>query len=103
MLHQAVVAGFVCLPFLQHDVRSLSPRVWAQLGLLAIFCTAIPHSMFAGSLRALKAKTAGLISCLMPVYGVVLAWLVLGEVPSAATVCGGLIIVAAASYESARA
>lgn len=103
MLHQAVVAGFVCLPFLQHDPRSLSLPVWANLGLLAFFCTAVPHSMFAGSLRALRAKTAGLISCLMPVYGVVLAWLVLGEAPSPATICGGLVIVAAAAWESGRA
>jgi len=103
MLYQGLVAGLACLPFLQHDPRSLSLPVWAQLGLLAFFCTAVPHSMFAGSLRELKAKTAGLISCLMPVYGVVLAWLVLGETPAFATICGGLIIVAAAAYESLRA
>ena len=103
MLYQALVAAIFCLPFLQHDPRSLSLPVWSQLGLLALFCTAVPHSMFAGALRELKAKTAGLISCLMPVYGVVLAWVVLGEAPAPATVCGGLIIVAAAAYESARA
>jgi drug/metabolite transporter (DMT)-like permease len=59
--------------------------------------------MFAGALREVKAKTAGLIGCLMPVYGVALAWLVLGEAPTAATVLGGLMIVGAAAFESYRA
>ena len=78
-------------------------RVGLQLGLLAFFCTAVPHSLFAGALRQVKAKTAGLIGCLMPVYGVGLAWLVLGEAPALTTVAGGLIIVGAAAFESYRA
>lgn len=103
MMYQALVAGLAASAFLKHDPSSLALPVWAQLVLLAFFCTAMPHSMFAGSLRALKAKTAGLISCLMPVYGVAAAWLVLGEEPAMATICGGLIIVSAAAWESARA
>ena len=102
MFYQTLIAGLAALPFVQHDPRSLTSSIWLQLGLLAFFCTAVPHSMFAGSLRELKAKTAGLISCLMPVYGVALAWLVLGEAPSLATVLGGLVIVGAAAFESRR-
>ncbi len=102
MFYQCLIAGLVAWPFVQHSSASLSPGVWLQFGLLALVFTAVPHSIFAGSLRALKAKTAGLISCMMPVYGVTLAWIVLGEVPSPATVCGGMIIVAAAAFESVR-
>ncbi len=103
MFYQTLNAGLAALPFVQHNPCSLIPSVWMQLGLLAFFCTAVPHSMFAGSLRELKAKTAGLIGCLMPVYGVALAWLVLGEAPSLKTILGGLIIVGAAAFESRRA
>ena len=103
MLYQTLVAGLVAWPFVQHASADLSRTTWLQLALLALVFTAVPHSIFAGSLRALKAKTAGLISCMMPVYGVMLAWLVLGEIPSMTTVCGGLIIVAAAAFESVRA
>jgi len=103
MFYQCLIAGLAAWPFVRQAASALSPAVWLQLALLALVCTAVPHSMFAGALRALTAKTAGLISCLMPVYGVALAWIVLGEVPSGATVCGGLIIVAAAAFESGRA
>jgi len=102
MFYQSLIAGLVAWPFVQHSSAGLSLDVWLLLGLLALVFTAVPHSIFAGSLRALKAKTAGLISCMMPVYGVALAWIVLGEVPSPATVCGGMIIVAAAAFESVR-
>jgi drug/metabolite transporter (DMT)-like permease len=103
MFYQSLIAGLCAWPFARHASGGLSLNVWLQLALLALVFTAVPHSIFAGSLRALKAKTAGLISCMMPVYGVALAWIVLGEVPSPATVCGGMIIVAAAAFESARA
>ena len=103
IFYQALIAGLAALPFVQHDPARITCPVWLQLGLLAFFCTAVPHSMFAGSLRELKAKTAGLIGCLMPVYGVALAWLVLGEAPTLTTVFGGFVIVGAAAYESCRA
>jgi drug/metabolite transporter (DMT)-like permease len=103
MFYQCLIAGLAAWPFVQHASAGLGLDVWLQLGLLALVFTAVPHSIFAGSLRALKAKTVGLISCMMPVYGVVLACIVLGEVPSPATVCGGMVIVAAAAFESARA
>jgi drug/metabolite transporter (DMT)-like permease len=103
MFYQALIAGLAALPFMQHNPLALAPSIWLQLGLLAFFCTAVPHSLFAGALRQVKAKTAGLIGCLMPVYGVALAWLVLGEEPGLATVLGGLMIVGAAAFESYRA
>jgi drug/metabolite transporter (DMT)-like permease len=102
MFYQCLVAGLAAWPFARQAADAVSPAMWLQLAVLALVCTAVPHSMFAGALRVLQAKTAGLISCLMPVYGVALAWIVLGEAPTAATVCGGVIIVAAAAFESGR-
>jgi len=103
MLYQCLIAGCASWPFVGGCLAEISMLTWLQLLVLALVCTAVPHSIFAGSLRALTAKTAGLISCMMPVYGVALAWIVLDEVPSSATLCGGVIIVAAAAFESARA
>jgi drug/metabolite transporter (DMT)-like permease len=102
MLYQCLIAGAAAWPFVRYPAAELGSMTWLYLAVLALVCTAVPHSLFAGALRALQAKTAGLISCMMPVYGVALAWLVLGERPSAATLCGGMIIVAAAAYESSR-
>ena len=103
LFYQALILGLAVLPFVRQAPGSLTSSIWVQLGLLAFFCTAVPHSLFAGSLPEVKAKTAGLIGCLMPVYGVALAWLVLGEAPALATVLGGLIILGAAAFESYRA
>jgi len=102
MLYQCLVAGCAAWPFVRYPAAEFDVTTWLYLAMLALVCTAVPHSMFAGALRVLQAKTAGLISCMMPVYGVTLAWIVLGETPSAATLCGGMIIVAVAAYESSR-
>jgi drug/metabolite transporter (DMT)-like permease len=102
MFYQTLIAGIAAFPFIRHSPASLAPSVWAQLGLLALFFTAVPHSLFAGSLRHLTAKSASLIGCLQPLYSTVFACIILGEIPSPATVLGGLIIVGAAAFESAR-
>ncbi|MFC1591875.1 DMT family transporter [Thermodesulfobacteriota bacterium] len=103
MLYQTFAAGMTAIFFLSCDLRAISLPTWATIVVLALFFTAVPHSLFAGSLRQLKAKTAGLIACLQPVYGTLLALALLHEVPRPATVLGGAIIVLAAAVESYRA
>ncbi len=100
MFYQTLVAGSIMLPFMQYSPVEQSLSTWLLLGLLAFVFTAIPHSLFTGSLRSLSAKTAGLIGSLQPLYATVLAALILGETPSIRTVIGGLIIVGAATHES---
>lgn len=100
IFYQTLVAGCIMLPFMQNSPVAQSLSTWLLLGLLAFVFTAIPHSLFTGSLRSLSAKTAGLIGSLQPLYATVLAALILDETPSVRTVIGGLIIVGAATYES---
>ena len=102
MLYQSLVAGLAAFPFVQQSPASLTASIWAQLFFLALFFTAVPHSLFTGSLRHLTAKSASLISCLQPFYSTVLACILLGEKPALTTVLGGLIIVAAAAFESSQ-
>jgi drug/metabolite transporter (DMT)-like permease len=102
MFYQTLVAGCVALPCMQHPPAMQPLSTWLLLGLLGFFFTAVPHSLFAGSLRSLSAKTAGLIGSLQPLYATVLAALVLGETPALRTVIGGVIIVGAATFESVR-
>lgn len=102
MFYQALTAGVAIFPFMQQQPADLSPAIWAQLFVLALFFTAIPHSLFTGALRHFKAKSSALIACLQPVYGVVLACIILREVPSVSTILGGAVIVSAAVIESNR-
>jgi len=68
--------------------------------LLGLVCTAFAHTLFIAALRMVTAHTASVIAALEPVYGIVLAWLLLGEVPGWRTVAGAILIVGAAVVAS---
>jgi len=103
MMYQSFIAGICGMLFVTPEITARSLSTWIKLLILAVFFTAIPHSLFAGSLRRLKAKSASLISCLQPVYGTIYAFVILYEVPGIPTLIGGALIVIAAVFESYRA
>lgn len=102
MLYQVAAVALLLLPLLAGGVDLASDRRWLYLLLLGVFFTALPHTLLAHSLRVLRARTMSLVTGLQPVYGTLLAVLVLREIPDPATVAGGLLIVAAATFESLR-
>jgi drug/metabolite transporter (DMT)-like permease len=89
----------VCLLPLAIVAEALpGPRDIALLMVLGIVCTALSHTLFIGSLRALSAHTASVVTALEPVYGIALAFLLLGETPNARTLAGALLLVGAALW-----
>ena len=68
----------------------------ALLAVLGLACTALSHTLFIASMHRVSAHTASVVSVLEPVYGIVLAILLLGERPDARTLAGMLLILAAA-------
>jgi drug/metabolite transporter (DMT)-like permease len=72
---------------------ALSTREVVLLLVLGVLCTAVAHTLFIESLAVLRTQTASIISALEPVYGILLAALVLGEVPSFRTLVGGGLIL----------
>lgn len=72
---------------------ALSTREVGLLLVLGVLCTAVAHTLFIESLAVLRTQTASIISALEPVYGILLAALVLGEVPSFRTLVGGGLII----------
>ena len=72
---------------------ALSTREVGLLLVLGVLCTAVAHTLFIESLAVLRTQTASIISALEPVYGILLAALVLGEVPSFRTLVGGGLIL----------
>jgi len=102
MLYQSAVAAVLAFPLLQQSPSTFEFDTLWKLALLAVVFTAIPHSLFAGSLRYLKAKTVGLIGCLQPVYGTLFAFLILREQPDLFTLLGGALIVGTAAWETWR-
>ena len=65
---------------------------WPAILILGIITTAMGHTLFMRGLAFYKATTASLMACSVPVYAVVLAYLIIGEVPSLRSIIGGSII-----------
>lgn len=92
---QAFAALFVS-PALLGSCATFSPRVLLLLLVLGVIFTALAQGLFVGSLQHIRAQMASVIIGLEPVYGILFALLLLGEVPSARTLLGGLLICGAA-------
>ena len=100
MLYQTLVACLMLCLFVEVPPGQVTERDWLLLLLVGVVFTAIPHALFASSLRHLSATTAGLISCLQPLYGSVLAFMLLHERPNLLTIIGGLLVISAAVFET---
>jgi drug/metabolite transporter (DMT)-like permease len=100
MLYQTLVACLMLCLFVEIPPTQVANTDWLLLLLVGIVFTATPHAFFASSLRHLSATTAGLISCLQPLYGSVLAFLLLHERPNLLTMIGGLLVISAAIFET---
>jgi drug/metabolite transporter (DMT)-like permease len=92
---QDLAAALILSPVLLASRPALSARALLLLAILGLFCTALAHTLFIGSLRRIKAQTAALISSLEPVYGMAAAALFLGERWAIRTVLGGAVILGA--------
>ena len=94
-------AALLLLPFLFRYSAALDLRSIALLMALGIVCTAGSHTLFIHGMRWIDARTASIISTLEPIYGIGLAFFLLGEVPKLRTLAGGAVILAAVLFISA--
>lgn len=69
------------------------PKDLPTLVLLGVVFTALAHTCFIRALTMIRAQTASVIAGMEPVYGIILAFFLLGEVPDIRTLAGGIIII----------
>ncbi len=100
MLYQTLVAFVMLCLFVEVPPGQVSIDNWLLLLLVGVVFTATPHALFASCLRHLSATTAGLISCLQPLYGSVLAYFLLQERVNLTTIIGGILVISAAVFET---
>lgn len=95
--YQDGIAALVLLPTLAFTrvMPFMQWRVIIILLVLGLLCTALAHTLFVEGLRGVTAQLASVIASLEPVWGIVFALLLLGEVPTGRTLIGGAIIVLA--------
>lgn len=72
----------------------------AGIAAIGLFCTAIAHSLYVTAQKKVKAQTAGIISGMETVYGILFAGLFLGETPGIREVIGGAVILSVAVVSS---
>jgi len=100
MAWQTLVIAILLAPFGSAELTTASSNTWLLLLLLGTIFTALPHALIAASLRHLRAKTFSLIACMQPLYGVILAVILLNEKPTWQTLLGGILITSASVYET---
>jgi drug/metabolite transporter (DMT)-like permease len=100
MLYQTLVAFLMLCLFVEVPLADITTHDWLLILLVGVVFTAMPHALFASSLRHLSATTAGLIACLQPLYGSVLAFLLLSERVNIWAIVGGLLVISAALFET---
>ena len=98
--YQNLFAMLVLLPIVMFADWNLQFGDFLLLAILGVFCTAGAHVLFIRGLIHVKAHLASILACLEPVYGVVLAFALLGEAPTWKTLLGGAIILLTTVFAS---
>lgn len=100
--YEQAVATIILIPFLflQKPVFQLNDIL--LLILLGTVFTGISHSFFINGLKNIKTQTAGIISSLEPVYGILFATFLLGEIPTLREILGGIIILGTVLYSTIK-
>ena len=100
--YEQFIATIALLPFFLLAKPNFHPKYIFLLVLLGIVFTAICHSLFINGLKNIKTQTAGIISSLEPVYGIIFAAFLLREIPTSRELLGGIVILSAAIYSTIK-
>jgi drug/metabolite transporter (DMT)-like permease len=102
MFYQVAVITVLLAPVLFFmDVSNIKTQ-YPYVLLLALLTTAIGHTMFINSLKYFKASTASIIGSAQPVFGIIIAFFFLNEIPTIHTFVGGTLILTTVFIESIR-
>ena len=97
-------AALVLFPWSLSESWIISGRDWGLLFILGVICTVGGHTLLINGLRHVQAQVASLlIAGLEPVFAIVFALFLLGEIPSLQTLLGGLLIVGTTFFVTSRA
>ena len=103
MLSQVIVISLCFAPFLSVEKIEMSFGFWEALLTLGLLTTVIGHSLFLYSLSYFSVTTASIISSVQPLYGIVIAYFVLEEIPHWGVYIGGGLIIISVIIESIQA
>ena len=102
MVYQLLILTIVLAPFLVVMDTSGINSQWPYVTILALVTTAIGHTLFIHSLKHFKVSTASIMTSALPVYGIIIAYLFLNEVPNKNVFIGGFLIISTVIIEGIR-
>lgn len=102
-LYEQGSAAIVLLPALFLVETTWRPQDLAGIAFVGFICTAFAHSLYVSAQKSVRAQTAGIVSGMETVYGILYALILLGEIPSARELAGGAVILGVAMYSSMKA
>ena len=98
--YTTMAGGTVFIPFLLFDrglhgrVAALGPIDWLTVLYVSLLAITVAYLLWYWGLRVLTPSQTAVYTYLVPVFGVLTAWLLLGEVPAIFALVGGAVIVA---------
>lgn len=102
MFYQLGIAMVLLLPMLWvYQGETISPQL-PYLVFLGLVTTAIGHTLFINSFNHFSVSTASIMASTQPIYGIIVAMIFLGEIPSSRSLIGGAFILLTVVIESSR-
>lgn len=102
MMQQTFIVSIVLLPVMFLMDTSNITTQFPYVITLALVTTAIGHSLFISSLKHFSVSTASIIGSAQPVFGIIIAFFFLNEIPTINTFIGGALILSTVVIESIR-
>jgi len=102
MFYQVLFITILLAPLLFFFDTSGIETQYPYVILLALLTTAIGHTMMVKKFSYFSVSTASIISSIQPIFGILLAFLFLNEIPTLNTFLGGLLILSTVVIESVR-
>lgn len=78
---------------LLHRLPTFSPAAWVSLAYLGLGGTALGFSLYYQGIKKIGATRAGIFINLVPVFSILLSWLILGESIKSIVLIGGLLVL----------
>lgn len=100
MFYQMIVITALLIPVFFIFEATPSTNDWLGLAALALFTTAIGHTLFVLSMKHFSIGTISIISSIQPIYGILFGMLFLSEIPASKTIIGGVLILSTVVIES---
>ncbi|MFV9549927.1 DMT family transporter [Algibacter sp. PT7-4] len=102
MMYQTLFLSIILLPFLIIKDSSNISTQYPYIILLALVTTAIGHSLLISSFKYFSISTASIVSSTQPIFGIIIAYFFLNEIPTLNTFIGGSLIITTVIIESIR-